>query len=166
VTRLKVVGKNKILERRGAEYSMSLLVAWHRPCGTDSLLHMEIVGLGVDLADVDRVRRLLAKDADRFRRRCFTDDEWEYAHRFADPSERLAARFAGKEAVMKSLFTGWRRIPWRDVEITGGGPPGVRLFRKARERADMLGVVDFKITITHTKSDAMVFVISQKRHDS
>jgi holo-[acyl-carrier protein] synthase len=125
---------------------------------------MEIVGLGIDLAEVSRVRRLLLKNPDGFRRRCFTDHEWEYAHRFADPSERLAARFAGKEAVMKSLFTGWRRIPWTQVEITGGGPPRVNLYGRAQQRAEMLGVIDIKITITHTRNDAMVFVVSQKEH--
>ena len=125
---------------------------------------MEIIGLGVDLADVARVRTLLEKNADAFRRRCFTDHEWGYAHRFADPSERLAARFAGKEAVMKSLYTGWRQIPWTDIEITGGGPPSVNLFGKARQRADMLGVSDIKLTITHTRDAAMVFVVSQGEH--
>lgn len=125
---------------------------------------MEIIGLGVDLADVARVRKLLQRNPEAFRRRCFTDHEWEYAQRFADPAERLAARFAGKEAVMKSLFTGWRRIPWRDIEITGGGPPGVNLYGLARRRAEMLGVKDIKITITHTKEHAMVFVVSQGEH--
>ena len=66
---------------------------------------------------------------------------------------------------MKSLFTGWRRIPWTDVEISGGGPPGVNLFGKARERAEMLNVVDIKITITHTRDTAMAFVISQRDHE-
>jgi len=126
---------------------------------------MDIIGLGIDLAEVPRVRHLLSKNAESFRRRCFTDVEWEYAHRFADPSERLAARFAGKEAVMKSMFTGWRRIPWRDIEITGGGPPGVNLYRKAKARAELLGITDIKITITHTGGNAMVFVISQGEHD-
>ena len=125
---------------------------------------MDIIGLGIDLAEVPRVRRLLAKNAESFRRRCFTDVEWEYANRFADPSERLAARFAGKEAVMKSMFTGWRRIPWKDIEITGGGPPRVNLYGKARERANLLGITDIKITITHTGDNAMVFVISQGEH--
>lgn len=125
---------------------------------------MEIIGLGVDLAEVSRVRRLLARDADRFRNRCFTDAEWAYAHRFADPSERLAARFAGKEAVMKSMFTGWRRIPWRDVEITGGGPPRVELYGKAADRAELLGISEFKITITHTGDTALVFVVSIAQH--
>ncbi|MDJ0791837.1 MAG: holo-ACP synthase [Acidimicrobiia bacterium] len=125
---------------------------------------MEIIGLGIDLADVERVRKLLGKDAEAFRRRCFTDHEWDYANRYADPSERLAARFAGKEAVMKSLFTGWRRIAWRDVEITGGGPPSVNLYGTAKRRATMLGVTDIKITITHTKDAAMAFVVSQGDH--
>jgi holo-[acyl-carrier protein] synthase len=125
---------------------------------------MEIIGLGIDLADVSRVRALLHKSPDGFRRRCFTDREWAYAHRFADPSERLAARFAGKEAVMKSMYTGWRRIPWTDVEIEGGGPPSVNLYGKARQRADMLGITDIKITVTHTKDTAMVFVISVGVH--
>lgn len=125
---------------------------------------MEIIGLGVDVADVPRVRKLLVRSPDSFRRRCFTDHEWAYAHRFTDPSERLAARFAGKEAVMKSLFTGWRRIPWTDIEITGGGPPRVHLTGRARQRADMLGVTDIKLTITHTRDTAMVFVISQGEH--
>lgn len=121
--------------------------------------------MGVDLAEVARVRRLLVKSPEAFRRRCFTDREWEYAHRFNDPSERLAARFAGKEAVMKSLYTGWRRIPWTDIEITGGGPPKVNLYGKARQRADMLGVTDIKLTVTHTRDSAMVFVISQGDHE-
>ena len=50
------------------------------------------------------------------------------------------------------------------MEITGGGPPRVNLYGKAQQRAELLGVVDIKITITHTRSDAMVFVISQKEH--
>jgi holo-[acyl-carrier protein] synthase len=62
------------------------------------------------------------------------------------------------------MFTGWRRIPWRDIEITGGGPPGVNLYGKAKARAELLGITDIKITITHTGGNAMVFVISQGEH--
>jgi holo-[acyl-carrier protein] synthase len=125
---------------------------------------MNIIGLGVDLAEIDRVRRLLGKYGERFHARCFTDHEWEYAHRYVDPSGRLAARFAGKEAVMKSLGTGWRRIPWQDIEITGGGAPRVRLAGRAQQRADMLGVTEVKVTITHTDDRALVFAISLGEH--
>jgi holo-[acyl-carrier protein] synthase len=121
---------------------------------------MEIVGMGVDLAEVDRVRHLLERDGTRFRERCFTDHEWAYAHRYKDPSERLAARFAGKEAVMKSLGVGWRHVPWKDIEITGGGAPTVRLSGKAARRAEMIGVEKVMVTITHTGGQALVMALS------
>ena len=121
---------------------------------------MDVVGLGIDLAEIARVRRLYQRYGDHFKRRIFTDHEWDYAHRYADPSGRLAARFAGKEAVMKSLGTGWRRIHWKDVEITGGGAPRVNLRGTAARRAEMLGVVRVLVTITHTDTDAMVYAMS------
>lgn len=123
---------------------------------------MNVSGLGVDLAEIDRVRHLLRKYGEHFKRRCFTDHEWEYAHRYADPSARLAARFAGKEAVMKSLGAGWRRIHWKDVEITGGGAPRVNLSGTAARRAEMLGVTKVLVTITHTDDRALVFAMSLK----
>ena len=120
--------------------------------------------MGVDLADVARVRRLLRKDPERFRARCFTDHEWAYADRFKDPSERLAARFAGKEAVMKSLGAGWRSVPWKDIEITGGGQPTVRLSGKAAVLAESLGVRRILVTITHTNGQALVMALSLGDH--
>jgi len=121
---------------------------------------VNIVGLGVDLAEVDRVRGLLTRYGESFRRRCFTDHEWEYAHRFSDPAGRLAARFAGKEAVMKSLGTGWRRLRWTDIEITGGGRPRTILTGRAAMRAEMLGVSNVLVTVTHTKDQAVVMAIA------
>ncbi len=125
---------------------------------------MRIVGLGVDLAEIDRVEALVAKYP-RFAERCFTDHEREYAMRYAKPARRLAARFAGKEAVMKSMGTGWRRIRWTDIEITGGGKPTVNLFGTAQRRADMLGVTEIHVTITHTDVTAMVMAVATGEHD-
>jgi holo-[acyl-carrier protein] synthase len=121
---------------------------------------MEIMGLGVDLVEIDRVRSLLDRNSEAFRRRCFTEHEWEYASRFRDPSARLAARFAGKEAVMKSLGTGWRHLRWVDIEITGGGRPRVVLTGRAAERAEMLGVTEVLVTITHTRDQAVVMAVA------
>ena len=121
---------------------------------------MDIIGLGVDLAEVGRVRDLLARYGDSFRQRCFTDHEWEYAHRFSDPAKRLSARFAGKEAVMKSLGTGWRRLRWTDIEITGGGRPRAILMGRAAIRAEMLGVTEVLVTVTHTRDQAVVMAIA------
>lgn len=125
---------------------------------------MRIVGVGVDLAEIDRVASVLDKYP-RFAQRCFTEHEQAYAFRFAHPARRLAARFAGKEAVMKSMGTGWRRIRWTDIEITGGGKPTVNIFGTAQARADLLGVVAFEVSITHTDDQAMVFAIAMGDHD-
>lgn len=120
---------------------------------------MNILGLGVDLADIDRVARVLEKYP-RFAERCFTDHEREYAFRYTRPERRLAARFAGKEAVMKSLGTGWRRIGWREIEITGGGKPTVRMSGRAASRAEMMGVGEVLVTITHTDTSALVMAVA------
>lgn len=125
---------------------------------------MRIVGLGIDLAEIARVERLVEKYP-RFPERVFTEHEREYAGRFARPGRRYAARFAGKEAVMKSMGTGWRRIRWQDVEITGGGKPTVRLSGNARRRADMLGVTEIHVTITHTDDTAMVVAVAVGEHE-
>ena len=125
---------------------------------------MKILGLGVDLADIERIGRVLAKYP-RFAERCFTEHEREYAFRFANPERRFAARFAGKEAVMKSMGTGWRRIRWKDIEITGGGKPTVRMSGYAARRAEMLGVTEVLVTITHTDTTALVMAIAVGEHD-
>ena len=124
---------------------------------------MRIIGLGIDLAEIDRVEALVEKYP-KFAERCFTEHEREYAMRYAKPARRLAARFAGKEAVMKSMGTGWRRIRWTDIEITGGGKPTVNLFGTAKRRADMLGVTEIHVTITHTDVTAMVMAVATGEH--
>lgn len=124
---------------------------------------MQIIGLGIDLAEIGRVQHLLDKYP-RFAERVFTEGERNYASRFANPARRYAARFAAKEAVMKSMGTGWRRIRWRDIEVTGGGQPRVNLFATARDRASMLGVSEVLVTITHTDETAMVMAVAVGEH--
>jgi holo-[acyl-carrier protein] synthase len=124
---------------------------------------MRILGLGVDLADIARVKSLLERYP-RFADRCFTDHERSYASRFANPARRYAARFAGKEAVMKSLGTGYRRIRWTDVEITGGGKPTVNLYGTGLSRAQALGVTEVLVTITHTDQSALVMAVAVGEH--
>ena len=118
-----------------------------------------IVGIGTDMVESGRVERLLARYP-RFAYRCFTAGEREYAARFARPARRLAARFAGKEAVMKSLGTGYRVIRWTDIEITGGGPPRVILSGTAAARAALLGVERVEAAVTHTDDWAVVFALA------
>ncbi len=119
--------------------------------------------MGVDLTPIGRVKGLLERYP-RFRERCFTAHEREYADRFSKPERRFAARFAGKEAVMKSLGTGWRRLRWTDIEITGGGRPRVNLWGTALRHAEELGVTEVQVTITHTDDTALVMALALGEH--
>ena len=128
-----------------------------------SIGRVKIIGIGVDLTAVERVRSILERYP-RFRERCFTTHERDYADRFQKPERRFAARFAGKEAVMKSLGTGWRRLRWTDIEITGGGKPRVNLTGSARHHAERLGVTEVQVTITHTDDTALVMALALGEH--
>ncbi len=65
---------------------------------------------------------------------------------------------------MKSLGTGWRGIGWKDIEITGGGKPTVRMFGNAARIADRLGVTEVLVTITHTDTSALVLAVAVGEH--
>jgi holo-[acyl-carrier protein] synthase len=121
-----------------------------------------IVGTGVDLCEVDRIRAAVERHGQRFKQRVFTDREIAYSERKANPYERYAARFAAKEAGMKALGTGWRGgIAWRDFEVTNlpTGRPTLAFHGKAAEIANRLGVRNVALSLTHTGVQAMAVVI-------
>ena len=89
-----------------------------------------IAGLGMDLADMERVRQALRKNGEAFALRICTPDEWAYCRKHADPVPHLAARFAAKEAVAKALGTGiGAKCAFTDVEVVRGdaGVPSILL---------------------------------------
>ncbi|HXX20573.1 MAG TPA: holo-ACP synthase [Candidatus Acidoferrum sp.] len=121
-----------------------------------------IVGLGLDIAEIDRMEAAITRHGAPFIERLFTPDEIAYCERYKNRYERYAARFAVKEAAMKALGTGWSHgIRWRDIEVTRepGGKPGLRLEGVAREFADRLGVKHISVTITHSGNLALAQVI-------
>ena len=120
-----------------------------------------IYGIGVDQVDLNRVRKLLNKSKTKFEKRCFTQNEIIYANRFNDPAKRLGARFAAKEAVMKSLGSGWRQLSWKDIEIIGGGKPEVILHGKAKELASELNIDNVHVSLSHEEDKAIAFTISE-----
>ena len=122
-----------------------------------------IYGIVVDLVDIVRIKRLLEKNESKFLSRCFTDNEVEYSKKFSDPSKRLAARFAAKEAVMKSLGYGWRQLSWKDIEITGGGRPTVKLYNKASRKISEKSIDSVHISISHEENKAIAFAVSEKK---
>ncbi|HJY05846.1 MAG TPA: holo-ACP synthase, partial [Bryobacteraceae bacterium] len=77
-----------------------------------------ILGMGVDLAEVNRVQRSVDRYGERFLSRIYTATERSYSMRKRNYAERLAARFAAKEAAMKAIGTGWRHgVTWKDFEV-------------------------------------------------
>jgi holo-[acyl-carrier protein] synthase len=113
------------------------------------------------VAEVPRFRTVLARRP-RLAERVFTEAERAYALRKRDPAERFAARFAAKEAVMKALGVGIGRFPFRDVEVTRqrSGAPGLALSGQAADLARQRGVVDWRISITHSELIAAVIVVA------
>ena len=121
-----------------------------------------IVGIGIDVAEVKRIRAVIESQGARFLRRVFTPDEVAYCEQFRNKYERYAGRFAAKEAGMKALGTGWSRgVRWVDVEVVRqrGGRPTLELKGEARKIADGLGVKHVALSITHTVEQAIAQVI-------
>jgi holo-[acyl-carrier protein] synthase len=121
-----------------------------------------ILGIGSDLAQVERIRKSIAQYGDRFLNRVYTERERAYASSKANPAERYAARFAAKEAGMKAIGTGWRRgITWKDFEVVNetSGQPTLRLSGVALEMSATMGVEHISISLTHTAETAFAVVI-------
>jgi holo-[acyl-carrier protein] synthase len=121
-----------------------------------------IVGTGVDLAEVDRIRESVERFGEKFLKRIYTPAEIAYVERKANKYERYAARFAAKEAGMKAIGTGWRRgVRWQDFEVINlpSGRPTLQLHGVAAEFASQLGVKAIHLSLTHTAQLGLAYVI-------
>lgn len=121
-----------------------------------------ILGVGLDVVAVERVRGLWERRREPFLRRVFTTAEADACTVKADPVPSLAARFAAKEAGMKALGTGWAQgVGWRDLEVESqpGRPPTLTLIGHAREVAASLGVASVHLSLSHDAGVAAAVVI-------
>ena len=107
--------------------------------------------VGLDVIEIERVRRALARAG--FRDRCFTEAEQAYCESRPDPAQSYAARFAGKEAVGKALGCGVR-FTWREVEIVGRPKPGVRLSGRTAAFAERVSAGAIDLSLTHSREIA------------
>lgn len=119
-----------------------------------------VIGIGMDLAEVERYRfdeRKLAW----FARKVYTEEEMAYAMRKRNWPERLAGFFAAKEATRKAFG---HAIPWRSVGVTHerSGKPAIRLFGEAAKLPAARGITQIHLTITHTAQMASAVVILEK----
>src|SRR5271163_1994190 len=118
--------------------------------------------MGVDLAEVERIRAAIERRGGRILSRLYTAKERAYCERSRNKYERYAGRFAAKEAAMKALGTGWRRgVRWVDLEVVRepGGRPTMMLHGEAKRIAQRLGVKHIAMSITHTETQALAQVI-------
>jgi holo-[acyl-carrier protein] synthase len=112
--------------------------------------------VGVDIIEIDRVRRALERPS--FRERCFTEAEREYCESRADPAQSYAARFAGKEAVGKALGCGVR-FTWKEIEIVGRPKPGVRLSGRTAAFAEKVRAGAIDLSMTHAREVAAAICV-------
>lgn len=122
-----------------------------------------ILGVGIDIVEIDRFDRAVTRSGERLLARIFTEAERRYCEsRSRRAIEHFAARFAAKEAVMKALGTGWAEgIQWVDIEVVHGdrGAPGIDLHRAALERFRALGADRIFLSISHTSRSALAQAI-------
>jgi holo-[acyl-carrier protein] synthase len=120
-----------------------------------------VIGIGVDLVEVDRMRTTLARTPSLVER-MFTAGERAYAESAADPTERFAARFAAKEAVMKALGVGLGAFDWHDVEVVrdDAGRPSLVVTGRAAALAAEAGVREWKLTLSHTATLAEAIAVA------
>lgn len=125
---------------------------------------MNILGHGVDIVEIARIKRMLDDHDEHFIQRCFTDVEQRHAEAGrARRVERYAARFAGKEAILKALGTGLTGgATWTDmqIDVETSGKPVVQLSGLCAEVAAELGITHWHISLSHTAGLAMASVIA------
>jgi holo-[acyl-carrier protein] synthase len=121
-----------------------------------------IVGLGLDIAEIDRIEAAITRHGAPILKRLYTPAEVAYCESHRNKFERYAGRFAAKEAAMKALGTGWRRgVRWRDIEVIRepSGKPSLSLKGVAKRIAEGLGAKNISLTITHSGNLALAEVI-------
>jgi holo-[acyl-carrier protein] synthase len=119
---------------------------------------MNLVGIGIDLVPISRMRAIIARWGERFLCRVFTEAEIAYCRARRDPAPHFAARFAAKEAALKALGTGFSLgVNWRELEVRRerGRPPSLLLSGRSRQISHARGGRQMLVTLTHDGDYAM-----------
>jgi holo-[acyl-carrier protein] synthase len=119
-----------------------------------------ILGLGIDLTPVERMRQAMDNHPERLEARLFTDGERRYCHERAKAEEHFAARFAAKEAVLKALAVP-SGLSWHELEVVSGagGAPRLELTGQAAKVAKARGIERVHLSLTHAGGNAMAVVV-------
>jgi holo-[acyl-carrier protein] synthase len=122
---------------------------------------MEIIGVGLDATEIDRVAEMIDRYGERFLRRVFTEGEIAYCSAKRDFASSYAARFAAKEAAMKALGTGHSHgVYWTGIEVVRRyGPPKLAFHEGAAARFNAMGATRAIVTLTHSRDLAIAHVV-------
>lgn len=121
-----------------------------------------IVGIGVDIVEIEKLRLAMVRRGERLRNRAFTSAEIRYCEERANQYQHYAARFAAKEAAFKAIGTGWRDgIGWHDAEVKNelSGKPNLILTGRASELARRMGTQHIWLSLSHTDRYAVAQVV-------
>lgn len=123
----------------------------------------QVVAIGVDIVEVERISAALERRGEAFLRRIYTPLEQAWGRDTANWHQHLAARFAAKEAVSKALGTGIGSVRWLDIEVRreAGQRPRVHLTGRAAERARELGIDRWHLSLSHTRKLAVAQVVAE-----
>jgi holo-[acyl-carrier protein] synthase len=117
------------------------------------------MSIGVDICEIDRLRKIIEQHHERFINKIFTPEEIKYCQRKQDPAPSFAVRFAAKEALLKALGTGLRDgIRWRDMEVTND-PHGKPFLRVTGRAGELLKGRQVEVSLSHTGENAIAFVL-------
>jgi holo-[acyl-carrier protein] synthase len=127
-----------------------------------------VIGTGIDIVDINRIERLMARWGDVFLDRVFTEKEIVWCQRRTRPPECFAIRFAAKEAFLKAIGWGLRNgIQWTDIEVENDlmGKPSFSFHRKAKEVLENLRIQKALLTLSHDRPYAVAHVLLEEGHD-
>lgn len=121
-----------------------------------------ILGVGIDITDIDRIRASMTRHGDRFLERFLNPEELTYCRSQADPARSAAARWAAKEAVAKAFGTGFgQELGWKDLEVVRHetGAPAIRLHGKANDLMRRRRASSLHVSLTHEKTHAAAVAV-------
>jgi holo-[acyl-carrier protein] synthase len=115
--------------------------------------------VGVDLIEIERIRRALERHGSSFKDRCFTEAEQAYCDSKPNPPQHYAGRFAAKEAIGKALGSGVY-FTWKEIEVRGRPKPGVHLSGRTAKWAEKVGVTQVELSMTHSRKLAAAVAVA------
>jgi holo-[acyl-carrier protein] synthase len=126
-----------------------------------------IIGLGTDIVEITRIGQMIERHGELFLQRVYTEAEIRYCQQRKEAMQHYAGRWAAKEAVMKTLGTGFMRgVGWQDIEVANrrSGQPKIVLSGGAKELAAQRGIDEILITISHCRAYATATAIALQKH--